>query len=141
MAKKWRKKYSNKFTEIYYEDLIRNPKKSLIELCGEIGIGFEEGMMDFQVSAKKLIADDELDWKKSVFNPINRNNYSKWKKSLSLFEIALAESINIHAFSSYNYKKDEPHINITKSIIIFFLKAISVIVSRIYILLRFLVYR
>ncbi len=97
--------------------------------------------MDFQVSAKKLIADDELDWKKSVFHPINRNNFSKWKKSLSPFEIALAESINIYAFSSYNYKKEKPHINIITSIIIFFLKTISGIVSRIYILLRFLVYR
>lgn len=141
LANKWKNKYSNKFTEIYYEDLIQHPSESLIELCGEIGIRFEEVMMDFQDSAKSLIADDELDWKKSVFNAINKNNFSKWKKSLSRFEIALVESINIHAFNSYNYKKENPPILIFNKIFILILKVLTIIISKIYFMLRFLIYR
>lgn len=141
LAVRWREKYQNKFTEIFYEDLIQSPEESLKAICSEIGINFEKGMLDFQKSAKTLIAKDELDWKKSVFNSINVNNHSKWKEKLSSYEIALIESINNIAFNSYNYQKDKPAISLIKKLIILLLKSLVTIIAKIYIAFRFLIYR
>jgi len=141
LAARWRKKYYKKFTEILYEDLIQSPEGTLKEICNEIGIKFEKGMLDYQESANTLIAKDELDWKKSVFNSINVSNHSKWKESLNSYEIALIESVNKIAFDLYNYKKDNPSISIYNKLKILFLKPFVSIISKIYISFRFLIYR
>lgn len=135
LAREWIKLFPNKFTELYYEDLLHNPEITLKNLCNSIGLNYDSSMMDFKNSAQELIADDELSWKKEVFSSLNKDNISKWKNGLSNRLIAFIEHLVIPAFTHFNYRKSNPKINLIDKIQIAILKPSFFILSKIYIYL------
>lgn len=135
LARKWIKLFPNKFTELYYEDLLHNPQLTLKNLCISIGLNYDSSMMDFKNSAQELIADDELSWKKEVFSSLNKENISKWKNGLSNRLIAFIEHLITPAFTHYNYRKSNPKINLIDKIQIVILKPLFFILSKVYIYL------
>ena len=93
------------YHEIIYEDLIAQPEVVLLDVCQKMGLDFEVGMLDFGDTAKRLVSDSELSWKKETLGPILKENHSKWKQNLSGWEVALTELVCVGAFESGGYEK------------------------------------
>lgn len=136
LAVKWKKLLKDKFTEIYYEDLITNPEQTLKYLCSEIGLEYNSKMLNYKESAKILVAQDEHSWKKEVFSPIIKDNYSKWEHELDTKTIILIENLVKPAFDNYYYNRNNPKENIYLKIQIMFLKPIFYILNKLYCLVK-----
>jgi hypothetical protein len=94
----------DRYYQLSYEELLRNPREALEKLCGEIGIGFETSMLsDFGESAKKIVSQSEISWKKETFGPLLKNNIGKWEGVLSYWEISLIEACCKRAFYEGEY--------------------------------------
>ena len=84
---------------VAYEDLITYPDKVLHKICCDLGIDYESSMLDFQNSARDLVAQDELQWKSNTFGPLLKKNFGKGKSSLPKRELALLQILNTkHSF-------------------------------------------
>ena len=101
------KLFGENYHEIFYEDLIKNPKKTLSQLCIKLGLDYDDSMLSFQVTAKELVSSDEMSWKKETIGPLLENNYEKWKSKLSHIEIKLTESCCSDAITAGHYQADK----------------------------------
>ena len=131
-GKYWKQKLPNIFTELYYEDLITDPESTLKVLCMSIGLEYDPKMLNYEESAKTLVAKDEYSWKKEVFLPLLQSNKLKWQKELNDWQIALVEQLVAPAFIHYNYNRSVPILNIFRRIQILLIKLIFIISSKLY---------
>ena len=81
----------NEYLEVYYEKLIHKPEKELKNICQWLGIDYDSEMLDFAKAAKKLVAKDEMSWKKETLGPLLTTNIGKWKNGLTNWEVKLSE--------------------------------------------------
>lgn len=98
-----RRLFGKNFIEIRYEDLLSAPERTLQDLCEAIGIAYEPGMLNFQRSAHKLVAEDEIAWKRETLGPLLRGNAGKWESCLSYSDVVLIESALAGPFLTYGY--------------------------------------
>jgi len=92
------------YHEIIYERLLADPEVELMKLCEGLGISFEPSMLNFRESAKQLVSEEEMEWKKETLGPLLRKNYEKWKTKLTDLEIALTELVCSNKFVAGGYK-------------------------------------
>jgi hypothetical protein len=85
------KSFHTNYHEIIYEDLIEKPDVVLKNLCKTIGVRYDNRMLSFSDSAKKLVSEQEISWKKETLGPLLSNNKFKWKTELNYREIQLTE--------------------------------------------------
>lgn len=95
--------FGKNFIEIRYEDLLSAPERTLQDLCETIDIDYEPGMLNFQRSAHKLVAEDEIAWKRETLGPLLQRNVGKWRSRLSYSDIVLIESALAGPFLTYGY--------------------------------------
>ncbi len=82
-----------RFIFIRYEELLQNPAPILTQLCEQIGIDFQEQMLNYYNSEEsKLTANSGEMWK-NVAKPIINDNFKKYQKGLTIQEIHLFETI------------------------------------------------
>ena len=95
----------NSYIEVKYEDLVLNPEKELNILCDQIGISFENNMLDFFKNSDKVVQGKEIEWKKNIFKPVMTENIEKWKTNLKKGDIELIEFVLQREMSDLGYKK------------------------------------
>ena len=110
------KLFGDNYIEIFYEDLITEPEKELHKICSLVGVRYTEKMLQFSQSAQKLVADDEMKWKKEVLGPLIATNMKKWMKKLNKKQIENIETACNTAFKDRLYQKSYPDNSIKKSI-------------------------
>lgn len=93
------------YHELVYEALIADPEAVLRDLCQKLGLAFEPGMLEFGSSAKGLVSESEMSWKKETLGPLLKDNHGKWQQSLSDWEVALTELVCVDAFEAGGYEK------------------------------------
>ena len=93
------------YTEVYYEDLIEDPEYSLKLICDHLGVKFEKSMLVFQQSAKKLVRNEEMQWKKETLGQLLVSNTAKWKKELTVYQIRLIELVCKEVFELGKYER------------------------------------
>ena len=125
-AVKARGYFGDRFIEIKYEELLQNPEIVLKDMCKKIHIDFEANMLRFALSAKKLVSDNEMQWKKETLGPLLKNNKNKWKTQLSSWKAAFVEHNVGMAFDNYNYIRSSGQINFSKKIMF---KLVNIIMS------------
>ncbi len=106
------KRIKHKYIEVLYEDLLVKPRDILKIICNKIGVSYEESMLNFQESSKKLVFSDEMQWKKETHGPLLKSNFNKWQHELSDWKIIFAERCDITAFNNYGYKYSRKTINV-----------------------------
>jgi len=95
----------NIYHKIVYEELLKNPKDVLKKLCHKLDISYDEIMLtSFGDSAKKLVDQSELSWKKETFGPLLTENTNKWSGVLEEWEVALIELSCQAAFHEGRYE-------------------------------------
>jgi hypothetical protein len=97
--------FGNRYHELIYEKLLSDPERELYRLCRRLGLSFDPSMLDFQVSAKQLVSEKEMSWKKETLGPLLRDNQRKWVGSLSDWEIALTECACGAHFEAGGYER------------------------------------
>lgn len=96
--------YGTNYIEVYYEDLIQKPADTIKQLCGNLDVPYDPIMLNYQTQAAGIVAQDEMAWKKNVFEPIMTTNSSKWLNNMDTEQIRLIESLcsKIFEVTPYN---------------------------------------
>lgn len=102
--------------ELSYESLIIQPKETLTDLLGFLGLEFEEKMFDLRQSAKELVDENEMQWKDNTFKPLQASNTQKWKKQLSSTQTKTIEIICKEWFQELGYEYSNPKIGFLKTL-------------------------
>ena len=95
--------FADRFFEIKYEDLLESPESNLKKMCEFLKLEFSTKMLSFQDSASDLVFQDEMQYKKNLFNPLMRKNTGKWKDQLSHYEVALVEKVFAKEMNRFGY--------------------------------------
>ena len=101
------------YHELIYEDLLARPEHVLRELCGELSVAYEPGMLKFAPAAEGLVSDAEMSWKRETLGPLLRDNAGKWKKELTDWEVSITELVCRPAFRAGRYETSGRHTLLT----------------------------
>lgn len=93
-----------RYMEVVYEELLGNPRDVLERVCAFLELDFEEAMLEFAESSKRLVSESEMQWKKETLGPLLSSNSGKWKKSLTPWEAALTERACADAMHAAGYE-------------------------------------
>lgn len=97
-------KIKTNIIEIKYEELVSSPEININSICNFLELNFEKSMLDFTSTSEKIVANEELSWKKETFGSI-KDFSQKWKDDLTTFQIFLIELFTPIAYKSYGYKR------------------------------------
>lgn len=97
-----------------YEDIVNNPKDSLVKLCDFLGLEFDEKMLHFQGLSKDIknyieqnLSENEYTKLKTMHhnleNKINENRVKAYENELTKEEITILDSICHHVGKQFNY--------------------------------------
>lgn len=95
---------NNHYHEVIYEELLKQPTKTLEKLCDSMGVSFSKEMLNFRNAAQNLVTIEEHSWKKETLGPLLPDNSGKWKDDLTQFEVALTELICCDVFRHCGYE-------------------------------------
>lgn len=96
--------FSKTYIEIFYEDLINDAGKELKEVCAFFGLDYDPSMLAYQQSARELVSESEMQWKKETLGPLLSNNKEKWKTAFSNYQITMIERICAPALKDLPYE-------------------------------------
>ena len=86
--------FAGRYHVLVYEKLLSEPQNVLSNLCGRLGIPYENRMLsEFGDAAKRLVRQDELQWKHETTGPLLTKNTGKWRDALSPFQLAMTERL------------------------------------------------
>lgn len=83
--------FGEHYIEVFYENLLSNSEDQLKRVCISLGLDYDPAMMKYHETSRDLIFENEMSWKKNVFQPVIRNNVAKWKKELTRTQVAKIE--------------------------------------------------
>lgn len=126
--------FGKKYFEVIYEKVLADPAKELRKLCEVLGVQFEPAMLSYEQTSRKLVANDEMDWKKETLGPILKNNSGKWKEQLNPMEVALTELVCGHAFAAGGYERSHAihKLSFGRRLIVYFFAGLIITADPIY---------
>ncbi|MCF8011394.1 MAG: sulfotransferase [Clostridiales bacterium] len=101
------KYFGSNYHEVIYEKMLEQPEEELKVLCNKLNIDYSHTMLVFGESAKKIVSDDEMQWKKESLGPLLKNNTGKWKNELSAWEVGVIEKVCIPAVRDIGYTESK----------------------------------
>jgi hypothetical protein len=108
LARSLAERFPKRVLTIRYEDFLNNQEVVLRKICSFFGIQFLETMLDVsQSSEAKDISKMSALWEANLSAPIAAN-IDKFKKSLSLEEIEIIETITGRYMDLYGYERMTP---------------------------------
>jgi hypothetical protein len=83
--------FKERYFEVIYEQLLDDPAEILRKISNFLRIPYSANMLDFSSSAREIVDDSELQWKKEAIGPLLKNNWGKWRNDLSKRQTLLIE--------------------------------------------------
>jgi hypothetical protein len=108
-----------KSCSIQYENLVNNPKKEITDLMQFLNLSFEDRMLNSYKSIKSFTKENNylsLPHHQNIGNPINTDSLNKWKKSFSLSDIKIINSICYEMATKYNYDLSPESLSFSESL-------------------------
>jgi hypothetical protein len=93
---------TERFLEIRYEDLVRDPEPVVRQLCRMVDVPFFPGMLDFFRSSEAMFKDQP--WKEGVFRPLSASSIERWREELQPAQVLLIELLTAGAMRRYGYE-------------------------------------
>ena len=84
--------FGKKYVQVFYEDLVTNPKEEIQKMCDGLGLNFEPTMLEFYKSSSQVAASEES-WKANLNNNFMANNFGKWKTEMKEEDILMVEHV------------------------------------------------
>lgn len=93
----------DRFVEIRYEDLVREPAAALRRICEVIGVRFLPEMLEFHRSADVMFRDQP--WKEGVLRPLSVASVDRWREELTDAQVLLIELLTARVMRRYGYPR------------------------------------
>lgn len=84
-------KNNRKYMKLHYEDLVLNPRGSLVLVCEFLSIPFSEGMLSFYRRKSKGFAPEQAHHENTM-RPIFSNSLESWKGGLGKLSVGVVEA-------------------------------------------------
>lgn len=98
--------FGERYREVAYEALIRDPEGTLNGICIWMGLDFVPAMLEFQTSSRELVSQDEMQWKKETLGPLLSANTGKWRTELAPWEVDLTQMVCREACGVLGYTRE-----------------------------------
>lgn len=92
---------TNKWIEIRYEDLVKNPENIVKKICEFLGIKYEKKMLLFYKDSSKYIGKHHS---KLIFKPISKSSLGRYKRELSFKDTRKFELLTKDLLKLYKYE-------------------------------------
>ena len=89
--------------EIRYEDLVLEPKETLVKLCTFIGVNFCDSMLNYYNKTNDHEPAEFLQWKEKTLMPPTTSEVGKYTAFMSDDEITIFNEIAYDVLAKYNY--------------------------------------
>lgn len=88
------------FLQIRYEDLIQDPKKTLLEVCKLLNVSFMEGMID---KIPQEMGDTVLPHHQNVSRPLTKDLINDWKTGLTQKDLSYLNKVFSKELAALKY--------------------------------------
>lgn len=109
---KLKKKKTENFYTIRYEDFVADPKNHLPKLCKFLGIEYDPSVLEYHSRAEvvaKTIPPEILKIHKSLLKPVNTSRTKVWEKEIPDREVKLMDAVAGKLAEKYGYERKFPH--------------------------------
>ncbi|MEO1696038.1 MAG: sulfotransferase [Planctomycetota bacterium] len=93
------------YLEVRYERLLADPEGELTRICDHCGVEYRAEMLDFGASARALVGEREMSWKRETLGPLLTGNDEKWRAQLPAEQVAFVEAVCVEAFDGVGYPR------------------------------------
>ncbi len=92
-----------RYIEVRYEDLVREPERLLRRICQFIGVTYRAAMLDGHRRAERVVKGEP--WKAGIGEPVNRRSIGAWQQRLTPAEVGLIEAIGGRYVEESGYER------------------------------------
>lgn len=97
--------FGERYLEVRYESLVADPAEELARIAEHIDVPYDGAMLDFGASARSLVGDDEMSWKKETLGPLLPGNVDKWRGALEPAQVRFIEGVCEEAIARLGYDR------------------------------------
>lgn len=97
--------FGDRYLELRYEALLADPEGELGRVCRHVDLPYDPAMLDFGGSARRLVGEREMSWKKETLGPLLPGNAEKWRERLDPRQVAFVEAVCTEAFDALGYER------------------------------------
>lgn len=98
------------YMEVRYETLVREPERSLREICVFLGEPFEWKMLDYHKATPSIPADSMKYHGSSVQSP-DASKADSWRKQMPLADRVLFDEVAGSTLEAFGYERDTAHVS------------------------------
>lgn len=107
----------NYYYEVYYEQLLQQPEKTLKDLCAWLNLEYTNKMLNYYQNASNSIQPEHINLFKLNHKPIDASRAYAWKSKLSKQDLADFESIAGKLLQKLGYELSGAKISLGKNLI------------------------
>ena len=94
------------FLELRYEDLVREPERSLRAICDFLDEPYDPTMLEYSDSAEAVVPEESLKWHRNSVKAPDPSQLNKWKRGLSKPERILFEQLAGKTLDLFGYERE-----------------------------------
>lgn len=95
----------SRYIEVFYEELVRDPKLVLGRICDCLSVDYEDGMLTYPESARGEMPSRSLTWHGSSIAPPNRSKVDAWRSRMSMSDQIVFETVAGDALDLFGYER------------------------------------
>lgn len=86
--------FGRRYKEVRYEELVRHCQRVCRDICAWLGLEYDRRMLSFQEGAETIVSEDEVAWKKRVFQPLSTDSIGKGRENLRGWRAKCAAAVS-----------------------------------------------
>lgn len=94
------------FLEVKYENLVLDTEKTLATICRFIGIEFQNGMLNYHVTASHEVPDISQQWHKNSIREPDPAKVSAWRRKMGKSDRIIFEQIAGDTLDIFGYERE-----------------------------------
>lgn len=94
-----------RYLELRYEDLVREPETSLRMACTFLGEDFDPQMLRYHEAAEQVVPSESLQWHRNSVRPPDASKIFAWKKALPKTDRVIFEEIAGDTLEYFGYER------------------------------------
>lgn len=94
-----------RYLEVFYEDLVSNPREVLGEICDFLGAEYEDSMLRYSEAAQGEMPARSLRWHRSSIAPPDRSKVQAWRAHMPLSDQIVFDDVAGDALDLFGYQR------------------------------------
>jgi hypothetical protein len=86
-------RYPGRVLEVRYEDLVTDPKTSLVATCNFLELAYDEDMLSIEKTDRSKVVEDQAAWFTNVWSGITTAAVGKWRTELTPRQVEIFETV------------------------------------------------